>query len=166
MPNAYHSFKATLIGHGISRNTQSKCYMLSFSECVWDFQNNTLWDTQKHAVLTCILFLPAFFNSCDAFLSILADFVAAPLVLLSLQNKADPVIQQGSTKKRERILNLKETLIIKQLTISLRLILRFSPDTSYPLSTVSYNYCNRRRKEIVISLDWTKSSKFHWIEVV
>ena len=114
----------------------------------------------KTCPITCILFLPAFFGSCDAFLSILADFVAAPLVLLSLQNKADPVIQQGSTKKRERIVNLKETLIIKQSTISLRLILRFSPDISYPLSTVSYNYCKCRRKEIVISLDWTKLRKF------
>ena len=30
---------------GISRNTQSKSYMLSLSECVWDFHNNALWDT-------------------------------------------------------------------------------------------------------------------------
>ena len=30
---------------GISRNTQSKSYMLSLTECVWDFQNNALWDT-------------------------------------------------------------------------------------------------------------------------
>ena len=29
----------------ISRNTQSKSYMLSLTECVWDFQNNALWDT-------------------------------------------------------------------------------------------------------------------------
>ena len=28
---------------GISRNTQSKLYMLSLTECVWDFQNNVLW---------------------------------------------------------------------------------------------------------------------------
>ena len=36
----------------ISRNTQSKSYnMLSFTECVWDFQNNALWDTKKHALL-------------------------------------------------------------------------------------------------------------------
>ena len=31
---------------GISRNTQSKSYMLSLTECVWKFQNNALWDTQ------------------------------------------------------------------------------------------------------------------------
>ena len=30
---------------GISRNTQSKSYMLSLTECVWDFQNIALWDT-------------------------------------------------------------------------------------------------------------------------
>ena len=30
---------------GISRNTQSKSYMLSLTECVWDFQNDALWDT-------------------------------------------------------------------------------------------------------------------------
>ena len=30
---------------GISRNTQSRLYMLSLTECVWDFQNNALWDT-------------------------------------------------------------------------------------------------------------------------
>ena len=29
----------------ISRNTQSKSYMLSLTDCVWDFQNNVLWDT-------------------------------------------------------------------------------------------------------------------------
>ena len=29
---------------GISRNTQSKTYMLSLTECVWDFQNIALWD--------------------------------------------------------------------------------------------------------------------------
>ena len=31
--------------NGISRNTQSKSYILSFTECVWDFQNKALWDT-------------------------------------------------------------------------------------------------------------------------
>ena len=36
---------------GISRNSQSKSYMLSLTECVWDFQNNALWDTHYHAVL-------------------------------------------------------------------------------------------------------------------
>ena len=30
---------------GISRNTQSKSYMLPLTECDWDFQNNALWDT-------------------------------------------------------------------------------------------------------------------------
>ena len=30
---------------GISRNTQSISYMLSLTECVWEFQNNALWDT-------------------------------------------------------------------------------------------------------------------------
>ena len=34
---------------GITRNTQSKSYMLSLSERVWDFQNNVLWDTHCHA---------------------------------------------------------------------------------------------------------------------
>ena len=29
---------------GISRNTQSKSYMLSLTECVWKFRNNELWD--------------------------------------------------------------------------------------------------------------------------
>ena len=31
--------------HWISRNTQSKSYMVSLTECVRDFQNNALWDT-------------------------------------------------------------------------------------------------------------------------
>ena len=30
---------------GISRNTKSKSYMLSLTECIRDFQNNALWDT-------------------------------------------------------------------------------------------------------------------------
>ena len=29
---------------GISRNTQSKSYRLSLTECVWEFQNNASWD--------------------------------------------------------------------------------------------------------------------------
>ena len=36
---------------GISRNTQSKSYMLSLTGCVWDFQNNALWDTHQYAQL-------------------------------------------------------------------------------------------------------------------
>ena len=36
---------------GISRNTQSKSYMLSLTECVWNFQNNALRDTHEHALL-------------------------------------------------------------------------------------------------------------------
>ena len=35
---------------GISRNTQST-HMLSMTECVWEFQNNALWDTLQHALL-------------------------------------------------------------------------------------------------------------------
>ena len=34
----------------ISRNTESKSYMLSLTECVWDFLNNALWDTHIHAL--------------------------------------------------------------------------------------------------------------------
>lgn len=30
---------------GISRNTQSKPYMLSMTEWVWEFRNDALWDT-------------------------------------------------------------------------------------------------------------------------
>ena len=30
---------------GISRNTQSKSYMLSLTECDWEFRDNALWDT-------------------------------------------------------------------------------------------------------------------------
>ena len=29
----------------ISGNTKSTSFMLSFSKCVWEFQNNGLWDT-------------------------------------------------------------------------------------------------------------------------
>ena len=29
----------------ISRNTHSKSDMLSLTDCVWDFENNELWDT-------------------------------------------------------------------------------------------------------------------------
>ena len=36
---------------GISRTTQSKLYMLSLTECVWESQNNALWDTHLHALL-------------------------------------------------------------------------------------------------------------------
>ena len=31
---------------GISRNTWSKSYTLSLTECVWEFQNIASWDTQ------------------------------------------------------------------------------------------------------------------------
>ena len=34
----------------ISRNTQSHSYLLSMSECVWDFQNNAFWDIHQHAL--------------------------------------------------------------------------------------------------------------------
>ena len=30
---------------GIFRNALSKPHMLSLTECVWEFQNNALWDT-------------------------------------------------------------------------------------------------------------------------
>ena len=30
---------------GIFRNTQSKSYMLSLAECVWELRNSALWDT-------------------------------------------------------------------------------------------------------------------------
>ena len=36
---------------GIPRNTQSKLYMLSLTECVPNLQNSALWDTHKHALL-------------------------------------------------------------------------------------------------------------------
>ena len=36
---------------GISRNAQSKSYMLSLTECVWELQNNALWDTHYHAIV-------------------------------------------------------------------------------------------------------------------
>ena len=32
--------------------SQDPMYMLSLTEFVWDFQNNALWDTQKHAILS------------------------------------------------------------------------------------------------------------------
>ena len=53
------------------------------------------------------LFLPACFGSCDA-MFILADCMAAPLVLLSLQYRADSVVQKGSTPKPERICQPKQ----------------------------------------------------------
>ena len=31
---------------GISRNTPSKSYILSLTECLRDYQNNALWETQ------------------------------------------------------------------------------------------------------------------------
>ena len=34
-----------------SRNTQSKSCTLSLTECVWEFRNNALWNTHKHALL-------------------------------------------------------------------------------------------------------------------
>ena len=38
-----------------SKNTQSNSYMLSLTECVWEFWNNALWDTHLHALLALIL---------------------------------------------------------------------------------------------------------------
>ena len=35
---------------GISSNIKA-IDMLSLTECVWDFQNNALWDTHQHALL-------------------------------------------------------------------------------------------------------------------
>ena len=35
---------------GVSRITQSKSFMLSLTECVWDFQNDVLWDSHEHAL--------------------------------------------------------------------------------------------------------------------
>ena len=32
--------------------------MLSLTECVWEFQNNALWDTHQHALLTHVLKRP------------------------------------------------------------------------------------------------------------
>ena len=38
---------------GISRNTQSKSYMLpSTDNCVWEFRNNALWDISVARLLT------------------------------------------------------------------------------------------------------------------
>ena len=31
-------------------NSQSKSYILSLTVCVWDIQNNALWDTHYHAL--------------------------------------------------------------------------------------------------------------------
>ena len=39
----------------ISWYTRSKSYMLSLTECVWEFRNNALWDTQYHALLNHII---------------------------------------------------------------------------------------------------------------
>ena len=36
---------------GISRNTQSKYYELSLTECLWEFRNDALWDTHLHVLL-------------------------------------------------------------------------------------------------------------------
>ena len=36
---------------GIFRNALSKPHMLSLTECVWEFQNNALWDTHQHDLL-------------------------------------------------------------------------------------------------------------------
>ena len=52
-------FLYSIIGHvndipttklftGIPRKTQSKYYMLSLTEYVWEFQNNALWDILKY----------------------------------------------------------------------------------------------------------------------
>ena len=61
-PVSYSKLKTSPIGHvyniptirfitRISRNTQSKSYMLSLTECVWEIRNNALWDTHQHALL-------------------------------------------------------------------------------------------------------------------
>ena len=41
--------KLTTSHNAISKNTQSKSYTLSLTECVWEFRNNALWDTHQHA---------------------------------------------------------------------------------------------------------------------
>ena len=35
----------------IFRNTPSKSYTLSLTECVWEFQNSAFWDTHYYALL-------------------------------------------------------------------------------------------------------------------
>ena len=39
----------------IPRDTQSKSYMRSLTECVRDSQNNALWDTHKHVLLDFVM---------------------------------------------------------------------------------------------------------------
>ena len=36
---------------GISWNLQSKSYTLSLTECIWEFQNNALWNTHWYTQL-------------------------------------------------------------------------------------------------------------------
>ena len=53
---------------GISRNTQSNSYMLSLTECVWEFRNNALWDT----LLNNVSFMCIRLNIPPTFFSLLA----------------------------------------------------------------------------------------------
>ena len=46
-----HSHNAIFHYTQSKRNTQSKLYMRSLTEFIWDFQNNALWDTNQHALL-------------------------------------------------------------------------------------------------------------------
>ena len=45
-----HSPDATFTG--ISKKYSiSILFMISLTECVWEFQNNALWDTRQHALI-------------------------------------------------------------------------------------------------------------------
>ena len=50
---------------GISRNNQSKSLtnMLPLTKCVWDFQNNALWDTHENALLIGHVEMPSHYLS-------------------------------------------------------------------------------------------------------
>ena len=59
LKHVYNVFTMQFLS-GISRNTQSRSDMLSLptsgksrhlAECVWDFQNDVLWDTHQNAPL-------------------------------------------------------------------------------------------------------------------
>ena len=42
----------------ILQNTQSKSFLLSLTECVWEFQNNALWDNMPYSIVNNYEHLP------------------------------------------------------------------------------------------------------------
>ena len=71
---------------GISRNTQSKSYMLSLTECIWEFWNNALWDTDRQALLKTTVCENRALNAVNLQYKKLVDLLPGPGIATSINN--------------------------------------------------------------------------------